>query len=333
MTNAKLRTFSGIQPTGQLHLGNYLGAIRNWVQTQAKYDNYFCVVDLHAITAPHDPAELRAATRAVAALYLACGVDLDYATVFVQSHVPAHSQLAWLLMTQTPLNWLESMTQYKEKSLRQGENVGAGLLNYPALMAADILLYQPHGVPVGADQKEHIEVTRDLARRFNDRYGPTFRLPEPWIQPEGARVMSLTDGTKKMSKSDPSDLSRISLLDTPKEIEKKIKRAKTDPQLGLSLDLDRPESTNLLTIYALLTHQEPSQVAAEFATSGYGPFKARLSEAAINFLAPMQTRYRELTQEVGYLETVLKTGAERARVVAHQTLTIASHNLGLLPPT
>jgi tryptophanyl-tRNA synthetase len=328
----KPRTLSGIQPTGQLHLGNYLGAIRNWVAQQQAYDNYFCVVDLHALTLPHDPKELRAASRSVAALYLACGVDPEHCTIFIQSHVPAHSQLAWLLMTQTPLNWLEAMTQFKEKSLRQGEQVGAGLLCYPVLMAADILLYQPHAVPVGADQKEHIEITRDLARRFNSRYGEVFRVPEPLIQKEGARVMSLSDGTKKMSKSDESDLSRINLLDPPKLLEKKIKKAKTDLQVGLSLDPARPESVNLLTIYALLTNQPLEQVAVEFANSGYGPFKARLAEATIAFLEPMQAKYQALTEEPGYLEAILKQGAAKASRVAEGTLAQVSEQLGLLAP-
>ncbi|WP_218082376.1 tryptophan--tRNA ligase [Anthocerotibacter panamensis] len=332
MTPVKPRTLSGIQPTGQLHLGNYLGAMRNWVAQQEKYDNYFCVVDLHAITIPHDPQQLRAATRAVAALYLACGIDLTHATIFIQSHIPAHSQLTWLLMTQTPLNWLEAMTQFKEKSLRQGENVGAGLLNYPVLMAADILLYQPHAVPVGADQKEHIEITRDIARRFNSLYGETFRLPEPLIQKEGARIMSLTDGTKKMSKSDESDLSRINLLDAPDEIQKKIKKAKTDPIRGLTLDPKRPESTNLLTIYALLTSQALESVAQEFAISGWGQFKPKLTDATIAFLEPMQERYRHFTTEPGYLEAILKQGAEKAHALAHETLYQASTNLGLLLP-
>jgi len=290
------------------------------------------VVDLHALTIPHNPEELRAASRSVAALYLACGVDPEHATIFIQSHVKAHSELAWLLLTQTPLNWLEAMTQYKEKSLRQGDNVGVGLLCYPVLMAADILLYQPQGVPVGADQKEHIEITRDIARRFNALYGETFRLPEPMIQKEGARIMSLTDGTRKMSKSDESDLSRINLLDSPETIQKKIKKAKTDPLVGLTLDAARPESTNLLTIYALLTHQPLEAVAQEFAQSGYGPFKARLSEAAIAFLEPMQQRYRALTTEPGYLESILQEGASRAATVADSTLHRVQERLGLLAP-
>ncbi|HBY76509.1 MAG TPA: tryptophan--tRNA ligase, partial [Cyanobacteria bacterium UBA11148] len=229
----KQRVLSGVQPTGNLHLGNYLGAIRNWVEGQSQYENFFCVVDLHAITVPHNPATLAADTYKIAALYLACGIDLQYSTIFVQSHVSAHSELTWLLNCITPLNWLERMIQFKEKAVKQGENVSTGLLDYPVLMAADILLYDADLVPVGEDQKQHIELTRDIVIRLNDQFGspkkPVLKLPEPLIRKEGARVMSLTDGTKKMSKSDPSELSRINLLDSPDEIQKKIKRCKTDP--------------------------------------------------------------------------------------------------------
>ena len=236
----KQRILSGVQPTGNLHLGNYLGAIRNWVENQQDYDNFFCVVDLHAITVPHNPKSLAQDTYAIAALYLACGIDLEYSTIFVQSHVSAHSELTWLLNCITPLNWLERMTQYKEKALKQGENVSVGLLDYPVLMAADILLYNADKVPVGEDQKQHLELTRDIVIRINDKFGskekPVLKLPEPLIRKEGARVMSLTDGTKKMSKSDESELSRINLLDPPDVIQKKIKKCKTDPIKGLVFD-------------------------------------------------------------------------------------------------
>jgi tryptophanyl-tRNA synthetase len=222
---SKQRVLSGVQPTGNLHLGNYLGAIRNWVEQQSQYENFFCVVDLHAITVPHNPATLAEDSYTIAALYLACGIDLEHSTIFIQSHVSAHSELAWLLNCITPLNWLQGMIQFKEKALRQGENVSAGLLNYPVLMAADILLYQADKVPVGEDQKQHLELTRDIAVRVNDKFGkkkqPVLKLPTPLIQKEGARVMSLTDGTKKMSKSDPSEMSRINVLDPPEAIAKK----------------------------------------------------------------------------------------------------------------
>lgn len=238
---AKQRVLSGIQPTGNLHLGNYLGAIRNWVATQEQYDNYFCVVDLHAITVPYEPGALAANTYEVAALYLACGIDLAYSTIFVQSHIPAHTELAWLLNCITPLNWLERMIQFKEKAVKQGENVSVGLLDYPVLMAADILLYDADLVPVGEDQKQHVELTRDIVLRINDQFGkkgkPVLKLPEPLIRREGARVMSLTDGTKKMSKSDPSELSRISLLDPPEAIAKKSNGAKPIPNAAWNLTI------------------------------------------------------------------------------------------------
>ena len=252
---SKQRVLSGVQPTGNLHIGNYLGAICNWVEDQSNYDNFFCVVDLHAITVPHDPKTLANNTYNIAALYLACGIDLEYSTIFVQSHVTAHTELTWLLNCITPLNWLERMIQFKEKAVKQGENVGVGLLDYPVLMAADILLYDADRVPVGEDQKQHLELTRDIAIRVNDKFAsaenPVLKLPNPLIRKEGARVMSLTEGTNKMSKSDPSDMSRINLLDSQELIQKKIKRCKTDPIKGLTFDQEnRPECTNLLTIYS-----------------------------------------------------------------------------------
>ncbi|MDR9404157.1 MAG: tryptophan--tRNA ligase, partial [Halothece sp. Uz-M2-17] len=265
---AAQRILSGVQPTGNLHLGNYLGAIRNWVETQQDYDNFFCVVDLHAITVPHNPETLAQDTYTIAALYLACGIDLKYSTIFVQSHVSAHSELAWLLNCITPLNWLERMIQFKEKAVKQGENVSAGLLDYPVLMAADILLYDADKVPVGEDQKQHLELTRNIALRVNDQFGkkdqPVLKLPTPLIRTEGARVMSLLDGTKKMSKSDPSEMSRINLLDPPEVIQKKIKRCKTDPVKGLTFDdPERPECDNLLSLYMLLSGKSKETVAAE----------------------------------------------------------------------
>ncbi|MGA1475090.1 MAG: tryptophan--tRNA ligase, partial [Prochlorothrix sp.] len=273
---AKPRVLSGVQPTGNLHLGNYLGAIRNWVEGQDQYENFFCVVDLHAITVPHDPTALGSDTYKIAALYLACGIDLAHSTIFIQSHIPAHSELTWLLNCITPLNWLEDMIQFKEKAVKQGQNVGAGLLDYPVLMAADILLYDADKVPVGEDQKQHLELTRDIAVRVNHLFGPKsgkkapepeqsiLKLPDPLIRTEGARVMSLTDGTKKMSKSDPSEQSRINLLDTPEEIKKKIKRCKTDPVRGLEFgNPDRPECQNLLSLNMLLTGQSQEAVATE----------------------------------------------------------------------
>lgn len=333
----KQRILSGVQPTGNLHLGNYLGAIRNWVETQQDYDNFFCVVDLHAITVPHNPETLAQDTYTIAALYLACGIDLNYSTIFVQSHVPAHSELAWLLNCITPLNWLERMIQFKEKAVKQGENVSAGLLDYPVLMAADILLYDADKVPVGEDQKQHLELTRNIALRVNDQFGkkdqPVLKLPTPLIRTEGARVMSLLDGTKKMSKSDPSEMSRINLLDSPDVIQKKIKRCKTDPVKGLTFDdPERPECKNLLSLYMLLSGKNKETVAAECQEMGWGQFKPLLAETTIEALRPIQEKYQQLMSEEGYLDSVLKEGQEKASAIAQQTLDRVKNALGYLPP-
>jgi tryptophanyl-tRNA synthetase len=330
---AKQRVLSGVQPTGNLHLGNYLGAIRNWVLEQSQYDNYFCVVDLHAITVPHDPKVLAENSYITAALYLACGIDLNHAQVFLQSHVRAHAELAWLFNCITPLNWLEGMIQFKEKALKQGENVSIGLLDYPVLMAADILLYQADLVPVGEDQKQHLELTRDIVVRLNHAFGaedaPVLKLPNPLIRKEGARVMSLTDGTKKMSKSDPSELSRINLLDSPDEIQKKIKRCKTDPVRGLWFDdPERPECHNLLGLYALLTNKTKAEVTAECEPMGWGQFKPLFADAVIAALAPIQQRYAEVMQDQGYLESVLRQGRDQATTVADATLRQVKDALG-----
>lgn len=333
----KQRVLSGVQPTGNLHLGNYLGAIRNWVECQSQYDNFFCVVDLHAITVPHNPATLAQDTYSIAALYLACGIDLEYSTIFVQSHICAHSELAWLLNCITPLNWLERMIQFKEKALKQGENVSAGLLDYPVLMAADILLYDADKVPVGEDQKQHLELTRDIAIRINDQFGSkektVLKLPEPLIRKEGARVMSLTDGTRKMSKSDPSELSRINLLDSPEEIKKKIKRCKTDSVKGLEFDNpERPECNNLLTLYALLSGKNKEEVAKECQDLGWGQFKPLLTETTIEALQPIQQKYQEVMADKGYLESVLREGRQQAEAVANQTLARVKAALGYSVP-
>jgi len=333
----KQRVLSGVQPTGNLHLGNYLGAIRNWQEGQSEYDNYLFIADLHAITVPHNPAELAANTYNLAAVYLACGLDLNYSTIFVQSHVSAHSELAWLLNCVTPLNWLQDMIQFKEKAVKQGENVSVGLLDYPVLMAADILLYQADKVPVGEDQKQHLELTRDIVNRLNHQYGkpdkPVLKLPDPLIRKEGARVMSLTDGTKKMSKSDPSELSRINLLDSPAEITKKIKKCKTDPIRGLSFDdPERPECNNLLTLYMLLSGKSKAEVAAECGDMGWGQFKPLLIETTINALEPIQEKYRQVMDDKGYLESVLRSGREKAEAIANQTLAQVKAALGYSQP-
>ncbi|MBW4676787.1 MAG: tryptophan--tRNA ligase [Desmonostoc geniculatum HA4340-LM1] len=333
----KQRVLSGVQPTGNYHLGNYLGAIRNWVEGQSEYENYLFVADLHAITVPHDPTQLAADTYTLVALYLACGLDLNHSTIFVQSHVCAHSELTWLLNCITPLNWLQDMIQFKEKAVKQGENVSAGLLDYPVLMAADILLYQPDKVPVGEDQKQHLELTRDIAARLNHQFGkpdqPVLKLPDPLIPKEGARVMSLADGTRKMSKSDPSDLSRINLLDSPEQIQYKIKRCKTDPIRGLTFDdPERPECNNLLTLYTLLSGKTKEDVAVECQDMGWGQFKPLFTDAIIESLKPIQEKYHAITQDKSYLESVLRDGGEKARAIANQTLSQVKVALGYSLP-
>ena len=330
------RVLSGVQPTGALHLGNWLGAIRNWVDLQQDHDTFFCVVDLHAITVPHDPNRLAQDTLSTAALYLACGLDPERSTVFVQSQVAAHSELCWLLNCVTPLNWLERMIQFKEKAVKQGDNVSVGLLDYPVLMAADILLYDADLVPVGEDQKQHLELARDIAQqRVNARFGreesPVLKVPRPLILREGARVMSLTDGRSKMSKSDPNEGSRITLLDPPELITKKIKRAKTDPERGLEFNNpDRPETDNLLGLYAILSGRGRDAVARECVEMGWGQFKPLLAEATVAALEPIQERYRLLMNDRAQLETVLKDGRDRAGAVADQTVKRTREAMGFL---
>ncbi|WP_186584760.1 tryptophan--tRNA ligase [Synechococcus sp. MEDNS5] len=330
------RVLSGVQPTGALHLGNWLGAIRNWVDLQHDHDTYFCVVDLHAVTVPHDPQRLAEDTLSTAALYLACGLDPELCTIFVQSQVPAHSELCWLLNCVTPLNWLERMIQFKEKAVKQGDNVSVGLLDYPVLMAADILLYDADLVPVGEDQKQHLELARDIAQqRINARFGsedaPILKVPEPLILKDGARVMSLTDGRSKMSKSDPNEGSRITLLDPPELITKKIKRAKTDPERGLEFgNPERPETDNLLGLYALLSGRGREAAAAECSEMGWGQFKPLLAEATVAALDPIQKRYHELMEDRGQLLSVLEIGRERAGAVADASVQRVRAALGFL---
>ncbi len=330
------RVLSGVQPTGALHLGNWLGAIRNWVDLQHDHDTFFCVVDLHAVTVPHDPQRLADDTLSTAALYLACGLDPELCTIFVQSQVPAHSELCWLLNCVTPLNWLERMIQFKEKALKQGDNVSVGLLDYPVLMAADILLYDADLVPVGEDQKQHLELARDIAQqRINARFGsedaPILKVPQPLILKDGARVMSLTDGRSKMSKSDPNEGSRITLLDPPDQITKKIKRAKTDPERGLEFgNPERPETDNLLGLYALLSGRGREAAAAECSAMGWGQFKPLLAEATVAALDPIQKRYHELMEDRAQLLAVLETGRQRAGAVADASAQRVRAALGFL---
>jgi tryptophanyl-tRNA synthetase len=326
----KKRVFSGIQPTGNLHLGNYLGALRNWTQTQAQYDNIFCIVDLHAITLPIDPQELHRSTRQLAAVYLAAGLDLRYCKLFVQSHVREHAEASWIMECFTPLGWLNRMTQFKSKAGENMDTVPTGLLCYPVLMACDILLHQTHYVPVGDDQRQHIEFTRDLAQRFNSYYGQeVFIIPQDQIREVGARIMALDDPTKKMSKSDPNPNSRINLLDDAKTIKQKIARATTDSERRVAFDENRPGIYNLVSIYQLLTGQTPQQIEEEFAGKGYGDFKAALTDQLVATLEPIQARYHELMNDLPTLENILKQGADAVRPTAAATLQHIKDVVGL----
>ncbi|KAK4276973.1 hypothetical protein QN277_015054 [Acacia crassicarpa] len=343
-TSAKKRVVSGVQPTGSIHLGNYLGAIKNWIGLQNTYDTLYFIVDLHAITLPYDTQQLSRTTRETAAIYLACGIDTSKASVFVQSHVRAHVELMWLLSSTTPIGWLYRMIQFKEKSRKEGdENVGVALLTYPVLMAADILLYQSDFVPVGEDQKQHLELTRELAERVNYLYGGRkwkklggrggniFKVPEPLIPPTGARVMSLTDGLSKMSKSAPSDQSRINLLDPKDLIANKIKRCKTDAFTGLEFDNpERPECNNLLSIYQLITDKTKEEVMQECQNMNWGAFKTLLTDALIDHLHPIQVRYEEIMSDSGYLDKILVEGAEKASDIADTTLQNVYQAMGFL---
>jgi tryptophanyl-tRNA synthetase len=336
-SDKKKRILSGVQPTGMLHIGNYLGAIRQWVVNQEKYENFFCVVDLHAITAPHDPKKLSKETLQSAALYIASGIDPKKSKIFIQSHVKAHAELAWLLNCITPMNWLERMIQYKEKARKQGENVGVGLFDYPVLMAADILLYQADLVPVGEDQRQHLELTRDICRRFNDQFCKrrrnTFKEPAALIVQEGARVMSLQDGKSKMSKSAENDFSRINMMDSNDEIAQKIKRCKTDVFKGIEWDNpDRPEATNLLTIYQAITNKTKEEILSEVSSLTWGKFKELLTVAIIEHLSPIQTKYKEVIDDETYLNSVLIDGQESAGAIAEQTLNWAKDAMGLYLP-
>ncbi|XAR70834.1 Tryptophan--tRNA ligase [Bertholletia excelsa] len=343
-SSVKKRIVSGVQPTGTIHLGNYLGAIKNWVSLQNAYDTLFFIVDLHAITLPYDSKELSRVTKETAAIYLSCGIDTSQACVFVQSHVRAHVELMWLLSSATPIGWLNRMIQFKEKSRKAGdENVGVALLTYPVLMASDILLYQSDFVPVGEDQKQHLELTRELAERVNYLYGgrkwkkmggrggALFKVPEPLIPPAGARVMSLTDGLSKMSKSAPSDQSRINLLDPKDVIANKVKRCKTDSFSGLEFDNpDRPECNNLLAIYQLVTGRTKQEVAKECQDMNWGTFKNVLTDALIDHLHPIQVRYEEIMSDTGYLDRILADGAKKAADIADVTLNNVYQAMGFL---
>jgi len=325
----KKTVFSGIQASGHLHLGNYLGAIRNWKAMQDLYDNYFCVVDLHTITVPQDPVELRANIREVAGLLIASGLDEEHSVIFIQSHVRAHSELAWLLNCITPMGWLHRMTQFKEKSEKQKDEVSVGLFDYPVLQAADILLYDAHLVPVGEDQKQHVELCRDIAQRFNHRYGETFILPEALIPPVGGRVMGLINPEKKMSKSEERKDDSIFLLDSPDEIRNKIKRATTDSLREICFDDSRPGINNLLTMYQLLTAKKPQDIEHHFSGKSYKDLKEELAEVVIDHLKPLRDRYLELIATPSDLDDLLQRGAEKADLQAKKRLKSVMEAIGL----
>jgi tryptophanyl-tRNA synthetase len=324
--------FSGIQPSGHFHLGAYLGALRNWVKLQNDYDCLFAIVDLHTITVRQDPKLLRQRCYDFLALYIAAGLDPERNIMFCQSHVPAHSQLAWVLNCNTYMGELSRMTQFKDKSKKVGENIGVGLFDYPALMAADILLYQTNLVPVGADQKQHLELTRDIALRFNNIYGEVFTIPEPYIPPAnaGARIMSLQDPTKKMSKSDDNENSIIGLLDAPEVLVKKIKRSVTDSGSEVKYSDDKPGVANLLTIYAAVTNKPITQIEQDYAGQGYGKFKAELADAVVEYLQPIQRCYYELRADENSLHKILLNGAERAKILAQKTLAKVHEVVGFI---
>ena len=360
----KKRIFSGAQPTGQLHIGNYLGALKNWVAMQDEYEGFYCIVNLHAITLPQDPKMLRQKTLDLARIYLAAGIDPERSTIFIQSDVSEHAELAWILSCNAGLGELERMTQFKEKTKRsesfellelnvdelnddlqsgkkslkdileitkayneRRRRTGLGLLTYPVLMASDILLYQTDLVPVGQDQKQHLELTRDLAERFNRDFGETFKLPEPYIPPVGASIKSLQDPEKKMSKSDENANGSIFLLDDADTVTKKIKRAVTDSGTTVEFDESRPAITNLLTIYQLLTGKSSDECVAHFEGCGYGQFKTELAEATVEFLRPFQERVREYDDQT--LHAILKSGAEKARTIAAETLKTVYERMGI----
>ena len=324
----KKRVLSGIQPTGNLHIGNYLGAVKNWVAMQQEYESIFCIVDLHAITVQQDPAELRAKIAELAGILLAAGLDPKQCALVVQSSVPAHAELAWMLTCVTPVGWLQRMTQFKAKAETQ-ETVSDGLMQYPVLMAADILIYQAHIVPVGDDQSQHLELTRDIAQRFNAIYGDTFVMPETHLPSVGARVMGLDDPSKKMSKSDKASGHAVALLDPPDQMRKKIMRATTDSNPGVDYGNLGPGVENLLAIYQAFSGWPDDQMKAHFAGLRYGDLKKQVAEMVIASLEPFQKRYREIAADPAYLTSVLRQGAERVTPIADSTVEVVKQRMGL----
>lgn len=321
--------FSGVQPSGNLHIGNYIGALKQWVDAQNSTESIFCIVDLHAITVPQEPALLRQKVLEVAALYIACGIDPEKAHIFIQSENPDHTYLSWILNCVAPFGQLERMTQFKDKSQKYQDQTTAGLFDYPVLMAADILLYQTDEVPVGEDQKQHIELTRDLAEKFNRDFGPVFKLPEAVIKKEVARIMSLQNAAVKMGKSDQNPMSRIDLLDSEEEIREKIKKAVTDSGSQISRDSGSAAISNLLTIYAAFNNQILDQVYTDLEGKSYGEFKNVLADLVVEKISQIQKKYQEVINEKGYLRKVLDDGRDYAISKSSQTLTLVKEKVGL----
>ena len=330
MLNDKKVSYSGVQPSGNLTIGNYLGAIKNFASFTDEFECFYCVVDMHAITVRQVPAELRKRTVETLALYIACGLDPKKATLYVQSHVPAHAELSWILNCYTMFGELSRMTQFKDKSAKHANNINAGLFTYPTLMAADILLYQTDIVPVGVDQKQHVELARDIAQRFNQVYSETFTVPEPYIAQTGMKIMSLAEPTKKMSKSDENPNAIVHILDSKDDIIRKFKRAVTDSGSEIRIGEGKDGINNLITIYSAFTGKTPAEIEREFDGRGYGDFKIAVGEACADALAPVQARYNEVLSDKAYLEAVMKEGADKASYFARKTLTKVKKKVGFV---
>jgi tryptophanyl-tRNA synthetase len=328
MLDGKKSIFSGMQATGTLTLGNYLGALKNWVQLENEYECFYCVVDMHSITIRQDPAELRKRARALLTLYIAAGLNPEKNCIYYQSHVSAHAELSWILSCFTYMGELNRMTQFKDKAAKHADNINAGLYTYPVLMAADILLFQSDVVPVGEDQKQHLEIARDIAGRFNSIFGDVFTIPEPYIGKQGARIMSLQDPDKKMSKSDENPNASIYLMDDADTIIRKFKRAVTDSDNDIIYSDEKPGIKNLIDIYSLSTGSSVKEIEKEFAGTGYGDFKLAVGEAVVNLLKPLQDKFKELEKDKGYIDGIIKTNAEKANYYANKTLRKVQKKVG-----